>query len=117
MVEIFQFAFEFGPMVFLICLPLMACLWIAYRCSSWRRRLALVLAFMYGSVLAFQIYALLTKGSLLATLLVILMTPVVLVSILLLIVAEGIAKRVRSQERVIAAKDTQVAPNQENTAT
>ena len=117
MVEIFQFAFEFGPMVFLVCLPLIACLWIAYRCSSWRRRLALVLALMDGSVLAFQIYALLTKGSLLATLLVMLMTPLVLVSILFVIVAEGIAKRVRSLEKVIASKDPQVAPNQENTET
>jgi peptidoglycan/LPS O-acetylase OafA/YrhL len=108
MVNFFQNLFEYGPLLLVLCLPFLFCSWIAYRSSSWRRLVAVLLALFAGFILSIETYSLLQKGNL-TTLLTMLSTPVVLVCILVLVIAEGTAKRIRSRDSIEITSEPDVA--------
>jgi hypothetical protein len=115
MVNFFLILFEYGPLLLVLCLPFLFCSWIAYRSSSWRRLVAVLLALFAGLILAIETYSLLQKGNLTA-LLTMLSTPVVLVCILVLVIAEGTAKRIRSRDNINMPGESVTATKKEYTS-
>lgn len=92
MVDVFENLFKYGPVLLVMSLPTLFSMWIAYRCSSWRRALAVLLVVFTGLVFSLETYTLMQKGNLFA-LVTMLSLPLVLIFIILLIIAERIAKR------------------------
>jgi ABC-type dipeptide/oligopeptide/nickel transport system permease component len=113
MVNFFQNLFEYGPILLVLCLPFLFSSWIAYRSSSWRRLVAVLLALFAGLIFAIETYSLLQKGNLTA-LLTMLSTPIVLVCILVLVIAEGTAKRIRSRDSIEITSEPDIATKKED---